>query len=186
MTPDPKVRKEDQSRSGSPRSGEPVYLTVGKLRRTHGVKGNLLMDILSDSSEVFIPGRTVYLGPKYHEVKIVEVRSANQNLLIRFEGYDDCDKAAILRNQIVSIRTENLQPLMEGRYYHHQVVGLNVIDESEKDLGILTEIITTGANDVYVITASDGSEILIPAVKKFILKFDLEKHRIVVKPPNWE
>lgn len=186
MTPDPKVRQNDQSHSGSPRSGEPVYLTVGKLRRTHGVKGDLLMEILADSSDIFIPGLTVYIGPKYHEVKVAEVRSANHNLLIRFEGYNDCDKAAHLRNQIVSIRTEIIQPLAEGRYYHHQVVGLKVFDESEKEIGILSEIISTGANDVYVITATAGNEILIPAVKDFVLKFDLENHRMIVKLPQWE
>lgn len=144
------------------------------------------MDILADSTEIFIPGHIVYIGSKYHEAKIAQVRSANQNLLIRFEGYNDCDKAAIFRNQMVAIRTENIQPLAEGRYYHHQIVGLKVFDEFEKEIGILTEIISTGANDVYVITAEDGNELMIPAVKDFILKYDLDNQRMIVKPPLWE
>lgn len=186
MTPAPSPKNRDQHHSGSPKSGEPVYLTIGKLRRTHGVKGNLLMDVLGDSAESIAPGLVVFVGPKHKEARVAEVRPNNNSLLIRFEGITDCDQAAVFRNQAVAIRSKEAPPLPEGRYYQHEVLGLRVIDETAKELGVLTEILSTGAHDVYVIKPAEGEEILVPAVKDFILKIDTEGGVIVARLPQWE
>lgn len=185
MTPAPSG-KRDLHNSGSPRSGEPVYLTIGKLRRTHGVRGEILMDVLADDPEMLKPGLVLFVGLKHKEAKLAAVRAADKSLIVRFEGHTDCDQAAAFRNQFVAIKTSDAQPLNTGRYYHHEVIGLKVIDDQGKDLGVLADILSTGANDVYVIRPAEGEEILVPAVKEFVIKIDPGSRLIVVKLPEWE
>jgi 16S rRNA processing protein RimM len=186
MTSVTSARKRDQNNSGSPRSGEPVFLTIGKLKRTHGVKGDLVMEVLTDSTESFTVGMHVFVGPKHVPLIVSGVRATHTELLIRFEGYTDCDQAAIFRNQVVAIRSIEAPSLRKGRFYQHQVIGLSVVDENENPIGVISEIITTGANDVYVVKTDSSEEILIPAVKEFVKKIDIESKRMVVKLPDWE
>ena len=186
MTPVPSARKRDPQNSGSPKSGEPAYLIIGKLRRTHGVNGDLLMDVLTDEPEAIKEGLTVAVGPHHKLMKISGCRTAGENLLVRFEGFTDCDQAGVFRNQSVSIKANEAQPLKEGRFYHHEIIGLTVLDENRNTIGKVTEILVTGANDVYVVMNEAGDEVLVPAVKEFIKKIDPENCEMTVKLPQWE
>jgi 16S rRNA processing protein RimM len=92
----------------------------------------------------------------------------------------------VLRNRLIYTAVTELPALPAGENYHHQLIGLRVVKQSGEFLGILEEIIQTGAKDVYSITTSEGSEILIPAVEDFFLEISLERHEIIVAPPEWE
>ncbi len=186
MTPVPTARKRDTQNSGSPKTGEPVYLIIGKLRRTHGVNGDLLMDVLTDNPESITSGLSVYVGPKHRPMKIAGARFAAKAMIIRFEGFTDCDQAAILRNLAVAIKTTEAQPLERGRFYHHEIIGMQVVDETGDTIGIVIEILATGANDVYVVKPVEGNELLIPAVKEFVKKIDPANNVMVVQLPQWE
>ncbi|HEX7557308.1 MAG TPA: ribosome maturation factor RimM, partial [Leptolinea sp.] len=76
--------------------------------------------------------------------------------------------------------------LSDGRYYHHQLVGLNVQLENGTNIGKIREILVTGANDVYVVIDQEGNETLLPAVESVIISINLESGIIFVKPPEWE
>ncbi|HEY3310789.1 MAG TPA: ribosome maturation factor RimM [Anaerolineales bacterium] len=168
---------------GSPNPGEPVvYLVVGTLRRTHGVRGDLLLDVITDFPERLKPGTTIFLGDKKIPLKITRRRPHNDGLILGFEGLDNAERAAQYRAQTAYVLVEDRPPLPEGEYYHHQVLGLNVVDETGAALGIITEIIETGANDVYVVTSAGepAREILIPAIKQVLLETNLETHTMRV------
>ena len=107
------------------------------------------------------------------------------NYLITFENFTDCDQVSHLRNQIVYIQTIQLDKLPKGKYYPHQVLGLQVVDENGKEIGILNEVLLTGANDVYVIK-KDEEEVLLPAIESVILDVDFEKKVIKVQLPIWD
>lgn len=186
MSPAPTTRKREQPTSGSPRSGEPVYLTLGKLRRTHGLKGDLLLEVFTDNPQMIKPGLQVYVGHSHQLLKVAAARENGNTMLICFEGVEDCDQAAAFRNQFVMIKTSDADPLEDGRFYHHEVVGMQVFDENGGLVGTLAEIITTGANDVYVVQPENGDEILIPAVKEFIKDIDRGSKRMTVRLPQWE
>jgi 16S rRNA processing protein RimM len=68
--------------------------------------------------------------------------------------------------------------LPEGKYYHHQLIGLQVMDENDNPLGELAEILVTGANDVYVVKDASGGELLLPAIPPVILDVDVG-HRLM-------
>jgi len=176
----------DQNDTDSLSSGEPVFLAIGQLRRSHGVKGEIGMEVMTDFPERVHPNNTVFVGPKHLPQKIITVRWNNRLMLVSFEGFTDCDQVSILRNQIVYVRTENVPTLPEGEYYYHQLIGLKVVDESGQEIGKLEEILETGSNDVYRVQSGQGEEILLPATEEVIRKVDLAQGIVIVRPPEWD
>jgi 16S rRNA processing protein RimM len=163
-----------------------VFLAVGRLRRAHGVRGEIQMDVLTDFPERIQPGASLYAGPEHTPLKVRAVRWHSAVMLIAFAGVNTPEQAAPLRNQIVFVPAGGLPPLGEDEYYHHQILGLRVIDEGGRLLGSVSTILETGANDVYVIRPEMGAagrparEILLPATEETILAVDLEKGELKV------
>lgn len=161
---------------GSPTLGEPVvYLAVGTLRRSHGIRGDLLLDVMTDFPERLKPGTHLFVGEEKKRIKITRRRPHNEGILLGFDGISSAEQAAEYRAQTVYVLAEGRPPLPEGEYYHHQILGMQVLDESGTFLGKITEIIETGANDVYVVNDSvrQSKEILIPALKQVLLEVNL-------------
>lgn len=161
--------------AGSPPPGEPAFLAIGKLRRPHGVRGEIMMDVLTDFPERLKPGLQLFVGPDYIPLQLRSQRSHGQTLLMSFEGYNSPEKVGELRNQIVYATAFDLPELEEDEYYFHELLGLDVVAETGESLGKLTEILETGANDVYVVQPDNGPEILLPATEEVILDIDLEQ-----------
>lgn len=157
--------------SGSP-DGEPVYLTVGFLRRPHGVQGEIMMDLHTDFPERMKKGRKLFVGEEYQPMTLTNVRPHQAGLLVKFNGLETPEDAGKLRNQWVYIKAKDATPLREGQIYQHELFGFRVIDENDNTLGELVEIIETGANDVYVIRNESGKELLLPAIPSVILNLD--------------
>jgi 16S rRNA processing protein RimM len=176
---------EEAKEKGSPQSGEPVFLAVGRLRRPHGLGGEILMDVLTAFPERLKKGKTVFVGDLHQPYKILRFRWQDQAMLLTFEEINSEEAAGHLRNKLVYTSADNLPALPEGEYYHHQLLGLEVVDEVGNSLGTLVEILETGANDVYVIRSQEKGETLLPAIEAVIREVDLEKRRIIVKPPEW-
>ena len=162
---------------GSPIAGEPVvYLAVGTLRRSHGIRGDILLDLTTDFPDRLAPGTFLYMGDKKEKLKITRRRPHNDGLILGFEGINNAEQTARYRAQTVYVLAKDRPPLPDGEYYYHQVLGLRVVDESDTELGFITEIIETGANDVYVVVnpANPTREILIPALKQVLLDVNLD------------
>ena len=157
--------------SGSP-NGEPVYLTVGFLRRPHGIHGEIIMDLHTDFPERMKRGRKLFIGDEHHPITLTNVRPHQSGLLVKFNGIETPEDAGQLRNQWVYIRATDAQPLPKGQIYQHELFGFRVVDENENSLGELVEIIETGANNVYVVKDDSGKELLLPAIPSVILELD--------------
>ncbi len=171
--------------TGSPGQGEPVFLAVGRLRRSHGIAGEMLMDVLTDFPERLQKGKTVYVGETHEPIRIENVRGHDRELIVHLAGLENPEDAGRFRNAMVFVKSTELPELPEGEYYHHQLLGLNVVDEAGQELGRLMDILETGANDVYLVKTPDGKELLLPAVEDVILEVDLENHLVRVRPPEW-
>jgi 16S rRNA processing protein RimM len=157
--------------SGSP-NGEPVYLTVGFLRRPHGLRGEIIMDLHTDFPERLKPGRKMFVSEEHKPVTIQSVRPHQTGVLIKFNGIETTEEAGQFRNQWVYVNTRNLPPLPEGQIYQHVLYGFKVVDDQDNVLGELVEIIETGANNVYVVRDGSGRELLLPAIPSVILDLD--------------
>jgi 16S rRNA processing protein RimM len=160
--------------AGSPYAGEPAFLVIGKLRRPHGLNGEILMEVITDFPERLQPGMRVYLGESHHVKYVHTMRDHRGGLLVSFEDFVDPDSVGELRNLMVYVRTNDRPELPEGEYYHHQLLGLNVVDENDVSLGKVVNILETGANDVLVIQQAAGREILVPYSESSILEIHLE------------
>ena len=182
---DPGQPGQDLRPSGSPSPGEPVFIAVGFLRRAHGIHGEMIMDVLTDFPERLKPRRVLYAGDEHEPVRLQSVRWHNKVMLVKILGYDSPEAAAKYRNTTLFVRMDELPELPEGEYYHHQLIGLRVVLESGETAGVLEEILTTGANDVYTVRKPDGSEILLPAIEDVVLKVDLDRGEMVVRLQEW-
>jgi 16S rRNA processing protein RimM len=160
---------------------EPAYLAVGKLRRPHGLHGEMIMDVLTDFPERLKRGVWLYAGSQYLPLQLASVRQHAKTLLVAFEACTSPEDAGQLRSQFVYVRADDRPPLPEGEYYHHQLLGLRVVDEDDHFLGLLQEILETGANDVYVVKPDTGPDILLPAIEPVIVEINLTKNLIRVK-----
>jgi 16S rRNA processing protein RimM len=179
--------KNNSINTGLPNRGEPVFLAIGILRKLHGIKGEMVLELLTDFPERVTKGKKVYLGEGYDFAMIKSVRKSNKGLLIQFDHVELPEEAQELRNLVVYILTNEIPDLPSGKFYHHQVVGLSVFRDDKTRLGIVSDIITTGSNDVYVVKPDDENEqeILLPAINSVILDIDLKNGIMVVNPPVW-
>ena len=159
--------------AGSPQPGEPVFVAIGKLRRPHGVHGEIIMDVYTDFPERLRAGMRLYMSETRQELSLIHRRWHQDALLLTFDGYTTPESVGVLRNQILYVRTADLPPLPDGDYYHHQVLGLNVVDEAGRLLGKVTEILETGANDVLLVRSEAGREILLPMIDDVVLEIAL-------------
>ena len=167
--------------TGSSSNGEPVYLNVGFLRRPHGVRGEIMLEIQTEQPEIFVPDAKFYLGEEYLPHIVATSRPHGKGILLSFGGIQDRDEIGEFRNTHVYAKISDLPTLAEDDFRDHEIIGLEVIeDETGKSLGKIKEIIKTGANDVYVVTEESGDEILLPAIPEVILDIDLDEGKMSV------
>ncbi len=181
MTQLPPSDSQNIKKTGLSNTGEPVFVVVGKLRRPHGIRGEMKMTVLTDFPETLKNGRKTFVGDKHHPLTIRSTRWAGGDMLIAFEEYYDRDEVGVHRNQMLSVHAEDLPPLPEGVFHTHELVGIKVITEDGQNLGILDEILETGgANDVFIVKKPHEKDILLPAIEDVILEIDLEKGEMLV------
>lgn len=174
---------------GYEREPEPRYLAVGLVVGAHGLRGELTIKLLTDDPHRFGRLERVFIGLEDTEPvpwSLEGYRLHKGRALLRLEGCDDRATAEALRGYLVQVPREEAIPLEEGEYFEHQILGLAVWTRAGERLGIVEEIIFTGANDVYVVrdSALDRREILIPAIEDVVLEVDLAAGRLVVDLPQ--
>lgn len=166
-----------------PGQGETAFLIVGHLQRAHGIKGEIAMQVLTDFPERMQIGKQVWIGDALLQHVVKSVRWKQDLLLLGFEGIDDRSGIDVLVNQDVFVQAKSLPKLPDGRYYFHQLIGLSIF-EQDNFIGTVTEILETGANDVFVISLPGEKELLLPDIKSVILNIDLEEKKIQVDIPD--
>ncbi|HEY5572536.1 MAG TPA: ribosome maturation factor RimM [Anaerolineales bacterium] len=179
MPDDPYPARRDNA-PGSPSTGEPDFLVVGKLRRPHGVNGEILMDVYTDFPERICPGAVLYAGPQRQSLEVSTTRWHQSAMLLALKGFTDREAAAELGNLLVYVRTAERDALPEGEFYHHQLIGMRVVEEDGKFLGIVKEILETGANDILVVKTPESREALLPLIEEVVLDISLGRHEIQV------
>lgn len=150
---------------------------VGRVVGVFGVAGAVKVRSLTDFPERFAPGAELSLEGAAHRVEWSRQQPAG--LVVKLAGVDTRTDAETLRGRYLEVPDEALRPLPEGRWYHHQLIGLAVRSEAGKDLGTLTEVVTRPANDVWV-ARRDGHELLVPVIPDAVLGVDLEAGTVTV------
>lgn len=165
----------------------PHLVPVGKIVRTHGLRGALKIIPYGETLALQKPGDKIYLCAAADTgsvgLTLAQMRLQGRHCLAQFSEIGDIDTAQGILNQEVFVPEESLPPVEEGEYYHYQLIGLRVVTADGEEIGTLRGVIETGSNDVYVIDRTSG-EILIPALAEVILEVDLRGRRMIIDPPE--
>ena len=163
------------------KDGDPKFLIVGTIVRAFGNKGRLLLEPATDFPDRFQAGLNVHIGESLRRYTIESVTKHGARRIIGLTGIASYEDRKPLIGEVVQIPTSESMPLDEGVYYWYQIIGLTAVLEDGKEVGQVTDISRTGSNDIYVVRAPDGSELLIPAIEDAVLEIDLPARRIVVR-----
>ena len=179
--------KKMNANAGLPEYGEPEFLSIGILRKSHGIKGEIRIEIWSDFPERLKKGVVVYIGEHKKEFFIESFKGKKGEYRVQLEGINDPESCMPVMNKIVFVSSRNRPGLGKNQYYHHQIIGMDVFAKNNIYLGKIKEIIRTGSNDVYVVQNTENAkgELLIPAISSVIMNIDLSENKMIVDPPQW-
>ncbi|PTM23865.1 ribosome maturation factor RimM [Lactobacillus sp. PFC-70] len=165
-----------------------AYYTVGTLVNTHGIKGEVRVVATTDFPQSrFAVGATLFAfmpnQPAPIQLTVKTVRQHKNFYLLSFAGRPSINDVEGLKTAVLKIDDDQLQAddLKPGEYYYHQIVGLSVVTEDGEPLGTIKEILSPGANDVWVVARPGQSDLLLPKIDQVIKRVDLDQHQVTVE-----
>lgn len=152
-------------------------LKVGIMSSTHGVRGEMKVFPTTDDVKRFRKLKEVLLdtGKEYITLEVEGVKFFKQFVIIKFKGYDSINDIEKYKGMSLYVTRENAVPLKKDEYFMADLIGLKVINDEGKVLGELTDVLQTGANDVYEVKLEDGKDLLLPAIRQCILDVDIDE-----------
>lgn len=159
-----------------------MLITIGKVVKPFGVKGEIKIQPITDFPERFRRLRRVYLvSAAGHEIaaEVRSVRYAGDLPFLLLKEFDSPEKAKKLNGWFVKVPEEEAVPLPEGTYYWFELIGMEVYSEGGEKLGTIVDIFETGSNDVYVMKHG-RKETYIPAISDVVKQVDRQNKRIVI------
>jgi 16S rRNA processing protein RimM len=152
-------------------------IRIGQVAGAYGLDGAVKVVPLTDFADRFDAGASFLIDGTEREVEWS--RAGHPGLVVKLRGIDNRTIADLFRGKYLEVPEESVRPLAEGRFYHHQVVGLAVLTSSGKRLGTIAEVLERPANDVWV-SREGVVEHLIPATRDAVVEVDIAHGRVVV------
>ena len=155
---------------------------VGVISNTHGIRGEVKVYPTTDNVRRFDDLKEVILdtGKEQLILHVTSVKYFKNMVILKFKEFDNINDIIPYKGMDLLVTRENAIPLEEGEYYIADIIGSKVITDEDKILGTLTDVLQTGANDVYVVKTKDGKEVLLPSIEEFILDRDIENKIVKV------
>lgn len=164
-------------------------IKIGQIVNTHSLKGNIKVNMYTETLEdikkysyIFISLKNMDEDKEKIKFEIEEIKFLKNQVILKLKGIEDISEAEKLKNKYIYITEEQLKknnPLKNNEYYIKDLVGLDVINEKGEKVGILSEVLELNT-DVYVVKRSFGKDILIPAIKQFVKKVNIEENKMLV------
>ncbi len=158
-------------------------LQVGILSSTHGLKGEVKVFPTTDDLKRFSKLKTVFLEweENYIELEITGVKYFKKFVIVKFQGIDSINDVEKYKGKSLFVAREDAVPLLEDEYFIGDLIEMDVEKEDGEVLGVIEDVLITGANDVYVVRRAGKKDLLIPAIKECIRKVDLNNHKMTVR-----
>ncbi|HDX9576975.1 TPA: ribosome maturation factor RimM [Bacillus pseudomycoides] len=161
------------------------WFNVGKIVNTHGVKGEVRVVSRTDfPEERYKVGNTLYIWQEKEAeplaVKITSHRSHKSFDLLTFEGYNNVNEVEGLKGSLLKVPEDQLGELAEGEYYYHEIIGCTVVTEDGETIGTIKEVLSPGANDVWVIKQPKGQDVLIPYIEEVVLQVNINEKLVTI------
>jgi 16S rRNA processing protein RimM len=158
------------------------WVVVGEIVGVFGVRGEVKVRPLSDFAERFAVGATLYLGDDHIPHTITKSRLRPGSHVLGLSGIETANDAERLRGRTLAVPADALATLAQDQFFQHDVVGMRVEHVNGASLGVITEILSMGPYDTYVVRDAQGAEHMLPAVKAFIKQVDLAAGVMRVEP----
>ena len=157
-------------------------LQVGAITQTHGLKGEVKVFPTTDDVKRFKKLKEVILdtGKEKMVLEIENVRFFKQFAILKFKGFENINDIERYKGKSLYVTRENAVKLKKDEYFIADLIDVKVYDEQDTYMGILKDVIVTGANDVYEIALEDGRTLLLPAIKQCVLDVDMGQRRMKV------
>lgn len=157
-------------------------LQVGAITQMHGLHGEVKIFPTTDDANRFKKLKEVILdtGKEKMTLEIEHVKFFKKFVILKFKGFDDISDVERYKGKNLYVTRENAVKLKKDEYFIADLIDMSVYDESDTRIGVLKDVIVTGANDVYEITLEDGRDLLLPAIKQCILDVDMARRRMTV------
>lgn len=160
-------------------------VVVGRVRKPHGVRGEVAVEVLSDVADRFAVGRELILravGAAAHPVRIESSRGQGEVLIVRFAGLESRDEAEPLRDALLEIEREAVPSAPEGSFYEYELTGCRLVDAAQGDLGTVLDVIADGGG--WLLEVERGAaRLLVPFVDAYLRRVDIAERRIEVDLP---
>ncbi|SFR99236.1 ribosome maturation factor RimM [Anaeromicropila populeti] len=158
------------------------FLRVGVISNTHGIRGEVKVYPTTDDVKRFKQLKEVILdtGTEQLVLEIQAVRFFKNMAILKFKGIDSINDIEKYKGKDLLVTRENAVELEEGEYFICDVIDSRVITEEGEEFGVLKDVLTTGANDVYVVETMEGKEVLLPVIKECILDINIESKIVTV------
>jgi 16S rRNA processing protein RimM len=158
---------------------------VGAITQTHGIKGEVKVFPLTDDISRFKNMKNLLLDAGKEGYKTLEVESVRQQkniVILKFKGIDNINDIEKYKGHGLFVTKENRVALKKDEYFIADLIGVKVYLDTDKDtvFGTISDVLQTGANDVYEIEMADGKSVLVPAIKDCILDVDVENDRVEI------
>lgn len=183
--PSPDARQRHRSqRPTAKASGSEEWVTIGQIVALFGIRGDVKVLPQTDIPNRFSQLYDVFLGPTHQGFRITEASAYRENMiLLHLKGIEDANAAEPLIGQDITIPLAEIPALPSNHYYIHDLIGLRVESPAGQHLGTITDILTTGANDVYLIReAASGRDVMVPAVKEMVKRVDIPAGIMIIDP----
>lgn len=157
-------------------------LQVGVITQTHGIRGEVKVFPTTDDASRFKKLKEVIMdtGRERLTLEIEGVKFFKQYAILKFKGYDSINDIEKYKNAKLYVTRDKAVKLKKDEYFIADLIGLDVVTDEREYFGRLKDVMSTGANDVYVVTREDGSEVLLPAIKECVKSVDMEQGQITV------
>lgn len=161
-------------------------LQVGVITQPHGVRGEVKVFPTTDDPVRFKKLKKVILdtGKEKLDLEVEHVKFFKQFVIVKFKEFDNINDIERYKRYPLLVTRENAVPLEEDEYFVADMIGMKVITEDGTEFGTLSDVMETGANDVYVIDSKEHGEVLMPAIKECVLNVDMESGIITVHLMN--
>lgn len=157
------------------------YFRVGVIANTHGIRGEVKVYPTTQEPSRFQNMKEIILdtGEEKKRLSVASVRFFKNLVILKFQGMDSINDVEQYKGMDLLVAREDAIPLEEGEYYIADIIGARVMTDTGEDFGSLTDVLQTGANDVYVVDHG-GKEVLLPVIPDCVLERDLEKKLVTV------
>lgn len=157
---------------------------VGQIVNTHGIKGEVRVKSFTEHEDRFHVGKKLYVflpDETYEELEIKSSRTHQQYFLLSFTGHESIEDVETLKGAPVMIKEDQLKDLREGEYYVHDIIQCTMYTLDGEKLGKIVEVLSTGANDVWVVEQADGKEVLIPYIRDVVKDVNLKEKKVYIE-----